>query len=346
MYWALVPSACMAGGRFEAIWSSSNIKAAFSMGLNLILSWKPFYYEAHLYIGFSVRVKLSIKILFKRIRKTFRFCIGASLRIWGPDFAGYAKINLKIVSFKIRFGNQSRPSPPPLTWSEFKASFLPDSKSICTFNVQKGLIKTTADKIDVVNPDTMELRMNTAIPASRTNIELENAPTSFGIGSMGLKDVDSNLKLTILRDREEVSRYFEINPTYKTMPEALWGKADRTGVLKKPSLNGGLIQNMLAGFQIIPKSVVNPANTEKKDIIHFSYDVETREDVFQWQQPMVSKISEHSVIDTILKAADTRNRVLSEMGFGSSDFSFTELMGDAGYEEAFVTEPKSIERSF
>ena len=92
MYAALTPSAIMAGGRFEAAYTSGIVAASFTTGLDFIVSWLPFYYDARFYISIAARIDL----LF-----TINATIGASLHIWGPDFAGKATVDLSVYSFSL-----------------------------------------------------------------------------------------------------------------------------------------------------------------------------------------------------------------------------------------------------
>jgi drug/metabolite transporter superfamily protein YnfA len=59
-YFALTPSAVMAGGFLEATWHSGDLKAWFNADANFLLSWKPFHYEAdmNLSLGASYKVNL------------------------------------------------------------------------------------------------------------------------------------------------------------------------------------------------------------------------------------------------------------------------------------------------
>lgn len=127
MYFALTPTCLMAGGSLEATFQSGDLKAWFTMGANFLIAWKPFHYEAQMYLGFGVSYTFRLNLLFTTITKTISISLGADLTIWGPEFSGVARIDLWIISFTISFGATPRSQPNPISWPDFQASFLPPS---------------------------------------------------------------------------------------------------------------------------------------------------------------------------------------------------------------------------
>ena len=117
-YCALVPHALMAGLDVHATWSLGSLDAWFDAGLDFLLNWKPFHYEADGRI--EIGVSLTIKVLFVHVRITVH--AGVDLVIWGPSFGGQAHVDLDVTSFTIRFGG--RPAARSVGWTDFRA-FLP-----------------------------------------------------------------------------------------------------------------------------------------------------------------------------------------------------------------------------
>ncbi len=117
MYLAITPSCGMLGARLEATFHSGRVSAWFTAYLDVIINWKPLFFEAEL--GISLRVEASLWLF------TLKVTIGASIQLWGPPFGGIARIDLTVISFDIDFGNK-RPEPPELvkTWQEFCHNFL------------------------------------------------------------------------------------------------------------------------------------------------------------------------------------------------------------------------------
>jgi hypothetical protein len=118
-YLALTPHMVMAGLQIDAIWETGALKAWFSAGIDFLLGWKPFHYEADAYV--HIGVSLTIDLLFCSVSITIH--VGVDLNIWGPEFGGRADIDLDIVSFTIYFG--ADPRREAVDWTSFKTSFLP-----------------------------------------------------------------------------------------------------------------------------------------------------------------------------------------------------------------------------
>lgn len=117
VYLAITPSCLMLGGKLEATFNSGRISAWFTVYLDVVVSWQPFYFEAEL--GISLRVEAAFFLT------SLKVTIGASIKMWGPPIGGVAHIDLAVVSFDIDFGIP-KPKEPELikTWQEFCHNFL------------------------------------------------------------------------------------------------------------------------------------------------------------------------------------------------------------------------------
>jgi len=115
-YFALTPSMFMAGLRLTATFAAGPVKAWFDAGVDFLIAWAPFHYEAHAWVTIGCSVDLGLF--------TLSVQIGADLQIWGPAFGGQALVDLDIVSFTIGFG-AARSVPAPVGWDTFAANFLP-----------------------------------------------------------------------------------------------------------------------------------------------------------------------------------------------------------------------------
>jgi len=154
-YFALTPSACMAGGRLEMHFNKGPLTADFIVGADFLISWKPFFYDINVYISIKIVFKIHIdsKWWHPSININFSLDAGASLHIWGPDFSGEGQVHFHVKFFGIKFGftahiefgaaNSS--TPPKLNWDEFKDAFLPKGKTanneILGISCKSGLIK-------------------------------------------------------------------------------------------------------------------------------------------------------------------------------------------------------------
>jgi len=119
-YLALTPGAFMAGFRLTATWSFANILAWYSLGLDFLVEWAPFSYQADAYVSVGASVDLALF--------TVHSSTGADAVVWGPKFGGRAHVDLDVVSFTIHFGSDNI-TPPPVSWSEFEEKFLPSGLS-------------------------------------------------------------------------------------------------------------------------------------------------------------------------------------------------------------------------
>lgn len=180
-YFALTPSMMMAGVRMSAVWSSGPIKAWLDAGVDFLISWAPFHYEADAFINIGCSVDLGLF--------TLDVSVGAALNIWGPPFGGRVHVDLDVVSFTISFGAEPA-TPPPVGWSTFKSKFLPqdsavpppaqrklaatlaaaapDTRSnIIKASVPSGLLKSDVSGFDwILDPERFAILTNSTIPAN------------------------------------------------------------------------------------------------------------------------------------------------------------------------------------
>lgn len=273
-YFALCSHAIMAGGRLEARYESGKAKAWFIAQADFLISWKPYHYDISIY----VEVCASYGILGP-------ITVGASLRIWGPEFGGTATIKLGwlLPSFTIEFGDQSSRYPEPIDWETFKASFLPSDKEICSICITDGLSRQIKEDkqepLFVVNPKQFSLVTNSVIPIKNYDgFEVKDnskKTTDFGIYSMAVEsnDLKTNHCIKVIRKvirnqkevNDEVNNKFDFTPISKQVPTGLWGKppdnGDKNRVLP-PDANGDrFVENTLAGFKLVPKNPLEPEAT-------------------------------------------------------------------------------------
>ncbi|GLW04054.1 hypothetical protein Slala05_76840 [Streptomyces lavendulae subsp. lavendulae] len=111
-YFALTPSAVMAGGRLDLRYDSSWARARVDVGFDALAEWAPFHYEVDAWAEITAQVWL----LFGWSGEA---SLGARLSVWGPPFGGSAHVKVLGISIPIDFGER-RTAPAPIGWEEFR----------------------------------------------------------------------------------------------------------------------------------------------------------------------------------------------------------------------------------
>lgn len=217
-YFALTPTAIMAGGYLQVAFTLGPIKAWLNAGADFLIQWKPFYYDIGIYV--SIGVSFHCKILGVSI--TISASLGASLYLWGPSTAGYAEVDWYVISFTIPIGRQDKDINTDYlgTWSDFATNFLPPDTAasaspappaamaaavgapppqppgkVLKLSVVKGMASgamgvnagtNTADAW-VMHSSGWQLRVDTAVPATAMQA---NALTFTGGPAVGVRPMN------------------------------------------------------------------------------------------------------------------------------------------------------------
>ncbi|WP_175649867.1 DUF6603 domain-containing protein [Pseudomonas sp. Marseille-P9899] len=226
LYFALVPSAVMAGGSLEAVWQSGDLRAWFKAWVDFLLGWKPFHYDASIGISLGASYKVNLGIT----SFTVSVNVGVQVHLWGPVFAGTATADLFVISITISFGDSANSQVTPIDWSDFKSSFLPgggdappknaphrllladlpqslndstpvkQTDSVCLVRVANGMLqdlKGVGGMDWVLDPERFELTTWSAVPSKQAsytgsgavqNIAASN--TDFGVGPVGVNNAN------------------------------------------------------------------------------------------------------------------------------------------------------------
>jgi hypothetical protein len=280
-YYALTGSALMAGGHLEVTFESGDLKAWLKLGADFLISWKPYHYDASVYVDVGVSYTFDINLLFAHIRQTISVDVGADVHLWGPEFSGAAHVHLWIVSFTISFGADASQTPVAIDWLTFKTSFLPADEKVCSLSVKDGLVRTMAGKTQedvrwIINPKHFSLVVNSAVPfksAQNDGNELvpNTANAAFGIGSMAVKpgELHSTMAITITRGKGKADKDFTYALILKRIPAGLWGVP---GESLTPDINGNtFIENVPTGLEITPSTPPNAGETARIDLSKFKY---------------------------------------------------------------------------
>ena len=353
VYFALTSAAIMAGGRLEAVWQSGDLKAWFIANANFIVAWQPYYYDAQISLRIGASYTFSIKIFKWRIHKTISVEVGADLHIWGPEFAGTATVDLSIISFTIRFGNQSKAKPPALLWDEFKKSFLPKDKDVCSIAFESGLTRKLGEgesAIWVVNPKEFCLITNSVIPIKTSNVITGNYSHDVGIAPMDIKSEMFSISLyevkvyQIVIDKEKKeekqgkNQYFKFEAIKKNVPSGLWGQS------KEPNLNSTVISDVLSGFTIKPATPPKPGTTKALALDKLLYEQNSNKNPYNWEsfsKPLVQKGHSIKIKDNLSDKKSERKTLLQSLGVAQDDIDQIDLREmSENFDQAFIKNPE------
>ncbi|WP_437746873.1 DUF6603 domain-containing protein [Sorangium sp. So ce1504] len=277
-YFALCAHAAMAGGRLEASFSAGSAWASFTIGADFLICWKPFAYEASLYQHFKAGLGC------------LSGSMGASLKVWGPEFGGYAKLDFFLFSVKVKFGNQSGPAPRPILWDDFRTSFLPASEDVCSVAVAEGLMRQIkprdGEPLWVVNPKEFALSIGSVIPSKQAfHPGSPDTPVTgggnqaFGVAPVAVRSADLSIDfhVTIQRSRTDVEPdKFTFTPVLRRVPSAMWGEPQIVGDrLRFPDVNGrSFVEGALSGLQVRPAVPPKGGITDRLPVARLQFEVE------------------------------------------------------------------------
>lgn len=350
MYFALTGNALMAGGGLQALWDGGALKAWFLIGADFLIAWKPFFYDASVYvdIGFSLTFNLFGT-------HTITLELGADLHIWGPEFSGVARLHILFFTITIHFGADAAPQPMPLEWPDFRTSFLPADDKVCSVMVQRGLVKQPSsgadDDLGIINPKDFSLLANSAIPVK--SLKVSTGPSTdmpesgnIHIGSMAITDKtlksEAEILITITVNNQvmDISEKFTVTPIQKNVPFGLWG----TNLT--PDLNSqALIEGIVTGFELTPSKSPAPGETHAIERKNLSY--ETTSSLthlhgsanlpLSWQAPLDAR---QQIENTMLAESQAQARSLLLKNWGFREDRDVHLV--AGYATNLMGNPRII----
>ena len=254
-FFALTPSAAMAGIDLQATYESGDLKAWFLAWANALLTWKPFYIDVQ--IGISVGASYRMNLLFTTV--TLSVELGAQLEVWGPPTGGTVHVDWYIISFTIGFGaERENPDDQTLHWTDFQ-TLLPTGQpaganasapatlaaavgagapppAVLGASIEGGL--TAQDDTDAwtVRADQLAFSVSSAVPASAiehgvtasTSARLVGTLTPAGIQIRPLNGpvATSTLTVTVTHlDDGTIQDLTQWTPTpvNRALPANLWG---------------------------------------------------------------------------------------------------------------------------
>ncbi|MFI6497971.1 DUF6603 domain-containing protein [Nonomuraea typhae] len=230
-YLAVTPSCAMAGGRLDVRYHSGPVQAWFTAKANLLVSWRPFWFEADI----SVSIGASCQVNLGLIHKTISATVDADVELWGPPLGGTVSVHIVCFTITISFGSgRSGSGAGVLSWPEF-AGMLPEPADMVTIAPVSGLDKAVDEaggsrKRWLVRSRDLRFFTQSAIPAShlRMGDTLFSGPL-VDIRPMNLGGLTSEHRLEIYRENELLQPVgWTPAPRTRNVPASLWGGRPRT----------------------------------------------------------------------------------------------------------------------
>jgi hypothetical protein len=213
-YFAITSEAIMAGTRFTASLDLGFLWASLIMGIDAIVYFDPFSFDATGYASIAAGVSISVDLgFFGTIEVNLSFHLGATVHVHGPDFSGSASIDLDVTSATISFGSGNDNSTKQLGWSDFSAKYLTaGGASVLSAMPQAGqltgTVTTSAGTTPTGDADkpwkfVAEWSLSVVTTAAATALQLPSSALSYdlsqvpGIASMAIDALTSTLAVTI-----------------------------------------------------------------------------------------------------------------------------------------------------
>lgn len=285
-YFALTPSALMAGGRLEANWQSGDIQAWFRADVDFLMAWQPFSYDGRASIAIGARYRFDV---FGKHEISAE--LTAQLDVWGPPFSGRALVRWNLISFELAFGDPEPKRPVALDWRTFRKSFLPEGRMF-TVTVEGGKVAqgqgqappSDGATLGFINPRDLCIAVRSPLPVTSAGSDLlKDALESVGRASvteprLGIAPMNkttgqwkSKVSVTIhyqtgMHSQEDRSARFQATRIRNNVPAALWGETMDPRDRKKDAPQ--LLNDAICGYEIRP---VEPRKIEK----HVEFTVTT-----------------------------------------------------------------------
>ncbi len=241
-YFALTPSAIMAGGSLSVTFQDDGLQAWFTGWVDLVIGWRPFHFRAS--IGVSIRVSYRLRLLFASVSLGAE--LGAELTLWGPPTRGEVRVHWSVISFTVTFGARTSELPGPLrTWDDF-AALLPHRSDVVKLTALAGLAvgPTTAAAVPadgagydgpwLVRGSAFSFSTRSALPITELYVGSQSTrPLHTGdrldIRPLHRSGLTSRQRLTLTlhgTERDQLADGWTIEPLTADVPKALWGKPD------------------------------------------------------------------------------------------------------------------------
>ncbi|MBV8256149.1 MAG: hypothetical protein JO154_26380 [Chitinophaga sp.] len=297
-YFALCPTAVMAGGYLNVAYQLGPLKAWLNASADFLIEWNPFYFN----VGISITVGASFGTTILGVSITLRAELGASLHLEGPPTHGYVKVDWFVISFTIPVGSgQTQTDDQNITWAAFADAFLPPPavpgstmgnakrklsaaaatpvQQVVKLNPDKGLLSDNGDRW-TIQPYPFTLSAKSAIPASNITVTASNFSqngVTVGVRPMGYIDnLNAPLTITLFNSKQQPvdleARKIKMVVDANGAPSAMWSK-DPLDRNKPPQGNDMVIPGASFGIMLDGDEYNFLGNVPAFDIENLKYEI-------------------------------------------------------------------------
>ena len=220
-YFALTSEALMAGTGVSVSVDFGWVWAKLEFGADGIVYFDPFFFDVSAYCRISAGIDIDLGLFSISMSLT----LGASIHVWGPDFAGEVTFEIGPCDVPISFGPQHQQPGVTISWADFVAKYLEDAgggtaRALSSITGRGTLPTSTGGAQGAPSADgsadlpfqvfaEFEISFTTTIPTTAFHIgaatrtvpaTLSNgAGAQMGLAPMGAGNLVSTLAVTLSR---------------------------------------------------------------------------------------------------------------------------------------------------
>jgi hypothetical protein len=257
-YLAFTPSVMMMGGELSAVYQSGDLKAWFDAHADIIVQWKPFWFDAD--IGITIGASYRVDLLFTSF--TVSVELGCDLQLWGPPTGGSVYVDWYIISFTVPFGASKSSEPIALIWADVQAMLpntgTPEAPNILSLTPTTGFTPSSTKSAGgsppaawIVRGSQFGFSTSSPIPATTATVGGTYAfkGSTFNVAPLDWTGVSATHEITITDTSSKPKDWsfaFAAKQIQKSLPSSLWGSPPST----TPRGDSQLVANQIVGVTL------------------------------------------------------------------------------------------------
>ncbi|WP_426560702.1 DUF6603 domain-containing protein [Angustibacter sp. McL0619] len=249
-YFALTSEAVMAGLGVEASLDLGWVWAKIAFGADGIVYFDPFWYEVSAFARISAGIHLDLGLFSISMSLT----LGATIKAWGPDFAGHAELEIGPSTVPFDFGSERLVAGVLLLWNEFVGKYLEDggdaARALSAITGRGSLPTSTGGQNGAPSSDgseqlpfrvfaEFEITFTTTVPTSTVDVgpgatvdvptTIAGQPALLGLSPMGSSHLDSTLSIRLDWYNPATKAYQPMDSGLARLVEGFGSGGDRPG---------------------------------------------------------------------------------------------------------------------